>query len=44
MKRGKTTMIHFKTISEPSMNMISYAHDAKKNKIWKSIYLENVKN
>ena len=35
----RTRMIHLKKISETSINMISYAHDEEKNKIWKSIYI-----
>ena len=44
----RTRMIHLKNNSdiksEISINMISYAHNAKKNKIWKKTYLEIMKN
>ena len=33
-----TRMINLKAISEISINTISYAHDAEKNKMWQSIY------
>ena len=38
-----TKMIHSKTISEISKNMISYANDAKKNKMLKNNYLKSAK-
>ena len=44
----RTRMIHLKNNSdiksEISINMISYSHNAKKNKIWKKTYLEIMKN